>query len=40
MLEVNCNPCLDEEWAWRAAERAGISYPQLLQQIVRALGGR
>lgn len=37
VLEVNCNPCLDEGMGLaRAAERAGISYPQLLQQIIRA----
>lgn len=37
VLEVNCNPCLDEGMGLaRAAERAGIAYPQLLQQIVRA----
>lgn len=37
VLEVNCNPCLDEGMGLaRSAERAGISYPQLLQQVVRA----
>jgi D-alanine-D-alanine ligase len=37
VLEVNCNPCLDEGMGLaRAAERAGIRYPQLLQMIVRA----
>jgi D-alanine-D-alanine ligase len=37
VLEVNCNPCLDEGMGLaRAAERAGISYPQLLEMIVRA----
>jgi D-alanine-D-alanine ligase len=37
VLEVNCNPCLDEGIGLaRAAERAGISYPQLLQLIIRA----
>jgi D-alanine-D-alanine ligase len=37
VLEVNCNPCLDEGIGLaRAAERAGISYPQLLQLILRA----
>jgi len=37
VLEVNCNPCLDEGMGLaRAAARAGIEYPQLLQIIVRA----
>ncbi len=37
VLEVNCNPCLDEGLGLaRAAERAGIRYPRLLQLIVRA----
>jgi hypothetical protein len=37
VLEVNCNPCLDEGMGLaRSAEKAGISYPQLLQMIVRA----
>jgi D-alanine-D-alanine ligase len=37
VLEVNCNPCLDEGIGLaRAAEKAGISYPQLLQMILRA----
>jgi hypothetical protein len=37
VLEVNCNPCLDEGMGLaRAAEKAGINYPQLLQMIVRA----
>jgi D-alanine-D-alanine ligase len=37
ILEVNCNPCLDEGMGLaRAAERAGIRYPQLLQYIIRA----
>jgi D-alanine-D-alanine ligase len=37
VLEVNCNPCLDEGMGLaRTAERAGISYPQLLQYIIRA----
>jgi D-alanine-D-alanine ligase len=36
VLEVNCNPCLDEGMGLaRAAEKAGITYPQLLQMIVR-----
>jgi D-alanine-D-alanine ligase len=35
VLEVNCNPCLDEGMGLaRSAERAGISYPQLLQTIL------
>lgn len=37
VLEVNCNPCLDEGMGLaRSAESAGISYPQLLQLIIRA----
>jgi D-alanine-D-alanine ligase len=37
VLEVNCNPCLDEGIGLaRSAERAGISFAQLLQLIVRA----
>jgi D-alanine-D-alanine ligase len=36
VLEVNCNPCLDESMGLaRSAEIAGISYAQLLQIIVR-----
>src|SRR5262245_9009105 len=36
VLEVNCNPCLDEGMGIaRSAEVAGLSYPQLLQLIVR-----
>jgi D-alanine-D-alanine ligase len=36
VLEVNCNPCLDEGLGLaRSAERAGISYPQLLEMIVQ-----
>jgi D-alanine-D-alanine ligase len=36
VLEVNCNPCLDEGMGIaRSAEKAGISFPQLLQHIVR-----
>ena len=32
VLEVNCNPCLDKGIGLaRSAERAGISYPELLQ---------
>jgi D-alanine-D-alanine ligase len=37
VLEVNCNPCLDEGIGLaRSAEKAGITYPQLLQLIIRA----
>jgi D-alanine-D-alanine ligase len=37
VLEVNCNPCLDEGMGLaRSAETMGISFPQLLQIIVRA----
>ncbi len=37
VLEVNCNPCLDEGMALaRSAEKAGISYPQLLQHVLKA----
>jgi D-alanine-D-alanine ligase len=37
VLEVNCNPCIDEGLGLaRSAERAGIKYPQLLRFIVRA----
>lgn len=37
VLEVNCNPCLDEGMGLaRSAEMAGISYPRLLQIVVRA----
>jgi D-alanine-D-alanine ligase len=37
VLEVNCNPCLDEGIGLaRSAERAGIPFGQLLQLIVRA----
>lgn len=36
VLDVNCNPCLTEEMGIaRSAEQAGISYPQLLQMIIR-----
>ena len=36
VLEVNCNPCLDEGMGLaRAADKAGLTYPQLLQIIVR-----
>ncbi len=37
VLEVNCNPCLDEGMGLaRSAEKAGIPYPKLLQMILRA----
>jgi D-alanine-D-alanine ligase len=37
VLEVNCNPCLDEGMGLaRAAEKAGMTYARLLQIIVRA----
>jgi D-alanine-D-alanine ligase len=37
VLDVNCNPCLDEGLGLaRSAEKAGIAYPQLLQTILRA----
>jgi D-alanine-D-alanine ligase len=37
LLDVNCNPCLDEGMGLaRAAEKAGIPYPRLLQLVVRA----
>jgi len=37
VLEVNCNPCLDEGMGLaRAAAAAGIPYPQLLQLIIKA----
>jgi D-alanine-D-alanine ligase len=37
VLEVNCNPCLDEGIGIaRSAERAGIPFPKLLQLIIRA----
>jgi len=37
VLEVNCNPCLDKGIGLaRSAERAGISYPQLLQAVIKA----
>jgi D-alanine-D-alanine ligase len=37
VLEVNCNPCLDEGMGLaRTADKAGISYRQLLQIIIRA----
>jgi len=37
VLEVNCNPCLDKGIGLaRSAERAGISYPELLQLVIKA----
>jgi len=37
VLEVNCNPCLDEGMGLaRSAAAAGITYAQVLQMIVRA----
>ena len=37
ILEVNCNPCLDDGMGLaRSAERAGIAYPELLQGVVKA----
>lgn len=37
VLEVNCNPCLDEGMGLaRAADRAGITYPKLLKIILQA----
>jgi D-alanine-D-alanine ligase len=37
VLDVNCNPCLDEGMGiGRSAEKAGIDFPHLLQLIVRA----
>lgn len=37
VLDVNCNPCLDEGMGiGRSAEKAGIDFPHLLQFIVRA----
>jgi D-alanine-D-alanine ligase len=36
VLEVNCNPCLDEGMGLaRSAERAGIHYPELLKIILQ-----
>jgi D-alanine-D-alanine ligase len=36
VLEVNCNPCLDEGLGLaRTAERAGLAYPQLLELILQ-----
>lgn len=37
VLEVNCNPCLDEGIGLaRAAEQAGIRYPELMQAVIKA----
>jgi len=37
VLEVNCNPCLDNGMGLaRAAKRAGIRYPALLQLVIQA----
>lgn len=37
VLDINCNCCLDEGMGLaRSAEQAGISYPQLLEIILRA----
>jgi D-alanine-D-alanine ligase len=37
VLEVNCNPCLEEDVALaRSALAAGISYPKMLQLIIEA----
>ncbi len=37
VLEVNCNPCLDEGMGLaRSAEQAGISYPELMQAVIKA----
>jgi len=37
VLEVNCNPCLEDGYGLaRQAAQAGISYPRLLQMIVKA----
>ncbi|MCS7168169.1 MAG: hypothetical protein RMI91_03435 [Gemmatales bacterium] len=37
VLDVNCNPCLDEGIGIaRQAERAGISFPELLKLIIKA----
>jgi len=37
VLEVNCNPCLDNGMGLaRAARRAKIGYPALLQQVIQA----
>jgi D-alanine-D-alanine ligase len=37
VLEVNCNPSLEEDVALaRSAQAAGIQYPQLLQMVIKA----
>jgi D-alanine-D-alanine ligase len=37
VLDVNCNPCLDEGMGLaRSAEKAGINFPQLLKLILKA----
>ncbi len=37
VLEVNCNPCLDDGMGLaRSARAAGISYPELLNLVIRA----
>jgi D-alanine-D-alanine ligase len=37
VLDINCNCCLDEGMGLaRSAEQAGISYPELLQAIIKA----
>jgi D-alanine-D-alanine ligase len=37
VLDINCNCCLDEGMGLaRSAEQAGISFPQLLETIIRA----
>ncbi len=36
VLEVNCNPCLDEGMGLARSAAAGISWPELLELIVRA----
>ncbi len=37
VLDINCNCCLDEGMGLaRSAEQAGISYPQLLETIIKA----
>jgi D-alanine-D-alanine ligase len=37
VLDVNCNPCIDKGIGLaRSAERAGISYPDLLQIVIKA----
>jgi D-alanine-D-alanine ligase len=37
VLDINCNACLDEGMGLaRSAEKAGISYPQLLKIVIRA----